>query len=111
MTWTGLGFTFLITVLCIEIYPLFNTFWTKARIQKNPIESNFDNREFVLLLSNFEVTKGANYSNTITSCFRCALAMIVAFSSIIGRAGALECFIVTLFGSFGYELNRQIISN
>lgn len=52
-----------------------------------------------------------NYANTITSCFKCSLALITAFSSVLGRAGNLECLIITIIGVVGFELNRQIISN
>lgn len=42
---------------------------------------------------------------------KCGLSILVAFSSILGRAGPLECLIVSLFGAMGFEFNRQIISN
>ena len=35
--------------------------------------------------------------------------MVVAFSSILGRAGQLQCLIMCLFGTIGFELNRQLI--
>lgn len=35
--------------------------------------------------------------------------MAIAFSAILGRAGALECLFVCIFGTIGYELNRQLI--
>jgi hypothetical protein len=50
-------------------------------------------------------------SNTIISAIKCALALIVAFGSVIGRVGPLECLIMTVFGIFIYELNRSIIAN
>lgn len=106
-----MGFAFLITALCIEFYPLFNAFWIKAGIEDNPTNIGFDNRDFTLLLSNFDVPTGANYSNTITTAFRCALSIMAAFSCIIGRAGSLECLILSLIGMVGFELNRQIIAN
>ena len=49
--------------------------------------------------------------NSLTGGFRCALAMLVAFSSVMGRVGYLEALLTCLFGTIGYELNRQIISN
>jgi hypothetical protein len=42
---------------------------------------------------------------------KCALAIIVAFSAVIGRSGAFECLLATIFGTIGYEINRQIIGN
>jgi hypothetical protein len=47
--------------------------------------------------------------NTITGSIRCALALIVAFSSVIGRAGSLECLFLIVFGTVGFELNREIV--
>ena len=37
--------------------------------------------------------------------------MILAFGSVIGRVGPLECLIMTVFGIVTYELNRSIIAN
>ena len=42
------------------------------------------------------------------SSFKCAIAIIVAFSCIIGRVGLLEIFILTTIGTIGYEFNRQL---
>lgn len=39
---------------------------------------------------------------------KCAIAIIVAFSCVIGRVGLLEMYIMTILGTIGYELNRQI---
>jgi uncharacterized integral membrane protein len=90
---------------------LVNAFWTKVRLDGNPISTTFSSKFFTIFVSNFDVPTGANYSNTITTGFKCALAVLAAFSSILGRAGSLECLIVTLFGIVGFELNRQIIAN
>ena len=115
LTWSGIGFAFLITALCIQFYPLVNAFWTKTAIQKNPTANTFSGSSasnyFNLFLSNLEIIAGANYGNTVTTAIKCALSILVAFSSILGRAGPLECLIATLLGSMGFELNRQIISN
>ena len=35
--------------------------------------------------------------------------MVVAFCSILGRAGQLQCLILCIFGTIGFELNRQAI--
>lgn len=110
LSWSGPGFALLITAFCIVLYPIANAFWTKVRLQQNPNNLSFNLRDISLLLSNFDITTGSNYSNTITTCFKCALAMVTAFSSILGRAGPLECLIVTMIGIFGFEFNRQLIT-
>jgi hypothetical protein len=49
------------------------------------------------------------YGNCISNAMKCALAVVVAFSSVLGKAGQLECLIITVVGVVGFELNRQII--
>ena len=49
------------------------------------------------------------YGNCLTNALKAALAMAVAFSSVLGRAGQMECLIINIFGVIGFELNRQII--
>lgn len=75
----------------------------------------YDNRNYNFFLSNRE-TNPANpsvsltlYGNCITNAMKCALAVVVAFSSILGKASQLECIIVTILGVIGFELNRQCI--
>lgn len=38
-----------------------------------------------------------------------AIAMAVAFNSVVGRIGLTEVFFLTLFGAFFYEVNAQLI--
>jgi hypothetical protein len=91
LSWSGLGFAFLITALCIQVYPLINTFWSKAGIQDNATVTNFSTKELnQLYLSNSEVTFGGQvYGSTITNGLKCALAIVAAFSSVLGRVGSL----------------------
>ncbi len=42
------------------------------------------------------------------TAFKCAIAIIVAFSCIIGRAGLLEIYLMTIIGTIGFEFNRQL---
>lgn len=41
LVWSGIGFTFFITALCIELYPLVNAFWTKTGLQINNTQTSF----------------------------------------------------------------------
>jgi hypothetical protein len=109
--WSGIGFTFLITALCIELYPLINAFWTKTRIQNNGLVNNFSDHTYFVVLANSHTPADQAYGNCITNAIKCALAIAVAFSSIVGRAGGLECLLVTSIGAIGFELNRQVILN
>lgn len=45
----------------------------------------------------------------MTEAVKCSIAMVVAFSSIVGKVGPLEAFIMCVIGTFGYELNNKII--
>lgn len=107
-----MGFSLLITALTVEIYFMINCLWTKARIMYSEEESiTFSDidKTYDLFLTN--LASGNDYMPTLTGAFRCSLAMMVAFSSIMGRAGYLEALFVCLFGTIGYELNRHIIEN
>jgi hypothetical protein len=102
LVWSGLGFTFFITALTIELYPLINNFWTKSGIHSTPTSVNWTHSTYNLMLANSSLPADKLYGNCITNAFKCALAIAIAFSSILGRAGALECFIVTVIGSIGF---------
>lgn len=114
LIWSGIGFTFFITAFCIEVYPLVNDFWTKVGLQSNNTTPNFDfsNKSFNLYLSDRETGTGGNitfFGNSLTNAIKCALSVSIAFSALLGRAGHLECLIVSVFGVIGFELNRQIV--
>ena len=87
-----------------------NCFWTKATIAWSApaiVRFTDSDKAYNFWLTNFDDAPG--YLASLTSCFRCALSNLVAFSSILGRAGPLEAFIVVVVGTIGYELNRQIL--
>lgn len=89
---------------------MMNCFWTKATIAWSApaiVRFTDSDKSYNFWLTNFEDAPG--YLASLTSGFRCALSNLVAFSSILGRAGPLEAFIVVVVGTIGYELNRQIL--
>ena len=110
-----MGFNLFILAFCLEFYPLINNFWTKTQIQKNNsplLDFSYSNRYYDLYLANRDTLPTAQYTgygNCITNAMKCGLAMAIAFSSILGRAGQLECLFVCIVGTIGYELNRQLI--
>lgn len=57
---------------------------------------------FQLHLANSNASSDKLYGNSISNAFKCALAIVVAFSSILGRGGPLECYIVTAIGAIGF---------
>ena len=91
---------------------MINAFWTKAVInwtEPSQIHFNTEDKSYSFYLTN--LNENQNYLATVTGGFRCALSNLVAFSAIIGRAGPLEALFVVIFGTIGYELNRQILEN
>lgn len=111
MTWSGIGFTFFITAFCIEFYPIVNDFWTKASIYATAQPTYYQNTNYVLFLANASIPSAKLYGNCITNALKCALAVAIAFSSILGRAGHLECYLTAVLGTIGFELNRQVNVN
>lgn len=91
---------------------MLNAFWSKAVIQWTATtitQFKDDSKTYNFFLTNLSAT--TDYMATITGGFRCALSNLIAFSAIMGRAGPLEALFVVIFGTIGYELNRQIIEN
>lgn len=111
LMWSGIGFTFFITALCLELYPLINDFWARTVIVKPASPIDFSTSTYNLYLSNASLPSSQLYGNCITNALKCALAVAAAFSSILGRAGPLECFITVVMGTIGFELNRQVVAN
>jgi len=115
LVWSGMGFNLFIVAFCLEFYPLINNFWTRTQIQKNNsplLDFSYSNRYYDLYLANRDTLPTAEYTgygNCITNALKCGLAMAIAFSAILGRAGQLECLLVCIVGTIGYELNRQLL--
>lgn len=112
MLWSGIGFTFLITVLVFQFYFLINGFWSKANVQFSG--TDWSNTWIATYLSdeNGDTSSGGidTQGNTAVGAFKCALSMCIAFAAIGGRAGPLEAFIIVIIGTITYELNRQILT-
>ena len=47
----------------------------------------------------------------MNEALKCALACIVAFSFVVGRAGILDLYLLTTSGTIVYELARQVCQN
>ena len=114
LVWSGIGFNFFILAFCIEYYPLINNFWTRTGLQStnNPQITFSSSKLYNIFLANRDMTPQASlteYGNCITNAMKCGLAMVVAFSSVLGRAGQLQCLFMCLIGVIGFEFNRQLI--
>lgn len=51
-------------------------------------------------MTNYDDIPG--YNASLTAGFKCALSNLIAFSSILGRAGPLEALFVVIIGTIGY---------
>lgn len=104
LVFSGIGFTLLITILSVEWYFLFNAFWTKANFYNEGTDFNYDRRFVHIYLTNRDDATNLveRYRATLTDAVRCGLANSVAFSAILGRAGLVEAFVVSLIGTIGY---------
>lgn len=93
LLWSGVGFTFFITAFVLQFYPLINAFWTKTTLIGDSVlgvttpRFDDDNKTYSIFLS--RETDPGFYENHIESAFRCAIAISIAFSCIVGRAGQL----------------------
>lgn len=117
LKWSGIGFALLITAITFQYYFLINAFWNKADIQAttttalgNTVEEQLYKNDFAIFMSESFGSASKTLGATATGAFKCALALTIAFSAIVGRSGPLEILFLVLFGGFFYELNRQIVS-
>lgn len=87
-SWNALGFSLLITCLCIQLYPLVSTFW---------------NNVFVYGFRGENVIIDPSYS--MNGSLRVAISMLVVLATLIGRIGPLDTLIVGVSGTILYSLN------
>ena len=104
--------TLLIFVLSVEHYFLVKAFWEKAGTN-DPSNGKYWSPELVQKISlvnvgqdRFEEYRYTHYS--FVDAIACALANVVAFGSLVGRVQLIETFLLTLFGTFLYEVNNQL---
>lgn len=123
---SAIGFTLLIASICYQHYFLVNAFWSKANIQK--ADTNFldvDRTYERIIMGENSVSTPVNYAPystipsgllktslgaTVWNAFKATLSIVVAFSAMLGRAGPMEIFFLSIFGVLFYELNVQLIT-
>lgn len=107
LVWTSLGFSLLITAITLELYPLVNALWGKMNISGRSLDS-FSNNTFSLYLASMD---GIRYdNNTITGAAKCAISLIVAFASVIGRVGRIQVLMMVVIGVCGFSLNQAVVN-
>ena len=107
--------TLLIFVLSVEHYFLIKAFWEKAgtndpNSSKTWRENDYQVEKISLVnvgQDRFITFAYSHYS--FVDAIACALANVVAFSSLVGRVQLAEVFYLSILGTFFYEVNNQLI--
>lgn len=103
---SALGFTLLITAITFQHYFLINAFWSKANVQTTDnIFMDVEKTYTKIILGEETYYTPVNYppyltlpsgiyskihlGATVEGAFRAALSMVVAFTSLLGRAGPM----------------------
>ena len=92
LLFTGLGFALFIFAFVIQYYPLINAFWTKTQIMGETVQGVTTPSFNKDIWYPYYLTRGTSYrffQNHVIEAFKCAIAIIVAYSCVIGRVGLL----------------------
>jgi hypothetical protein len=113
---SSMGFVLLFFALAVQLTILFRLMW-----QAIGISSSWDTSTFPLINSanrvfNVELVNTYNdryqssilFSNSLVDAMASGISIVIAIMTVIGRAGPLELFFLTLFGTFLGELNSQL---
>ena len=118
-----MGLTLLIFGLTLEHYFLIKAFWEKAGASDPNNSKSFYDSSIVQKISfvnygqdRYSNSMGTGYEHdpqffshhSFVDAIACAIANIVAFGSLVGRVKILESFVLSLFGTFLYEVNAQL---
>lgn len=87
-SWNALGFSLIITCICLQLYPLVSTFWN------NVFVNGFSGGNVVI-----------DPSSSMNGAIRVAISMLVVLATLIGRIGILDSLIVGVVGTTVYSLN------
>ena len=110
LAWSGIGFAFLITALTLQYFFLVNAAFGWALIENTASRTSGSFSNDDLYRVSLSQSSGGTAGNTFLEAFKASIANIVAFSMVIGRAGLLEIWLLVLFGTVGFELNRTLIT-
>lgn len=122
-SFSGMGLTLLIFGLTLEHFFLIKAFWEKAGVSDPNNGKSFTTSSITSKISfvnygqdRFNGAIGSGYDHdaflyshhSFVDAIACALANIVAFGSLVGRIKIFESFMLSLFGTFIYEVNSQL---
>ena len=99
--WSSIGFPFFVVAMTLQFYPLVSAFFTVSKV--TPFNSSLLwNQSIPVYLSDRNNSFIMTYGNTTVGALKCALANIIAFAAILGRAGLLETLVLIVFGTTLY---------
>ena len=101
LAWSAVGFNLLIAALSVQLYFFAQLFWAKA-LQRGRSFKTYEDSP--ISYAPFDADFGS-----MNEAVKCALAVVVAFSSLLGRAGVLEAYLLAMGGTVVYELSRQVL--
>ena len=109
-----MGLSLLTFAFTIQHYFLFRAFWYKSGAWDPQSSKSFDDQSRFSQISyvNAGTDQQLSYNLPVSSmvdAIACSISMLVAFSSFVGRVGILAVYFLTLFGTFFYEVNSQLI--
>jgi len=102
----------LVFVITIQHYFFVRAFWYKAGTALQNSNKSFGDNSFSRIsFVNIGQDQYANNDLAVASlsdAIACAICMILALGSVIGRIQFLEAFVMTAFGAWFYEVNYQL---
>ena len=121
-----MGLSLLIFGLTIQHYFLFRALWYKAGIWDVNSTNTFSDENTSCEQNTFceeNIFRQISYVNegedsqislslpvsSMADAIACSISLMVAFSSVVGRIAVAEIFVLTIFGTFCYELNNQLL--
>jgi hypothetical protein len=123
-SFSGMGLTLLIFGLTLEHFFLIKAFWEKAGVSDPNNSKSFRSGSDVFKIGfvnfaqdRYDPRTGTTLEHAVqffthhsfVDAIACALANVVAFSSLVGRIKIIESFFLSLLGTFIYEINNQLL--
>ena len=84
-------------------------FWDMANPTSSPLSLSWRGT-LSLYLTDHSVLTTSTLNNTFMHTLKCALSLVVVFSSLCGRTGLMEAVVIGIAGPFFYQMNAQIVS-
>lgn len=88
MSWSGLGFTFMITVIVFQYFFIVSAFWNYTGVGGYHGFVDWGNKFGVYLSEGVGATV-QTFGLTAVQAFKCSMSMVVAFAIMAGKTGPL----------------------